>query len=230
MNHSMRNGRYAMLLITEFIQQMSPTITLDEFCDKITAVIHREYIAHHLDIKQLAAHPEQRITASAVIYSAYHHEIWMVGDCQCMINGVLYENNKPAEAANAAKRSIYIKKALSNGMTVKDFQDHDTGRDHIINDIILSCQQQNVSYAVIDGFPIYHRGIRVLTFPSSATIILASDGYPTLKPTLAESEQSLHYLIENDPLCINICPATKGLMKGYLSFDDRTYVRAVWHN
>lgn len=227
---TMTHGRYAMLLIADFIRQMPADITLDHFCEGVTAVIHGEYIRHHIDITQLREHAEQRITASAVIYSRHFQEVWMVGDCQCMLNGVIYENNKPAEAVNAAKRSRFIKDALKRGMTVQDFQQHDSGRDQIIHDIITSCQQQNVSYAVIDGFPIYRHGIRVIPVPPSSattptTIILASDGYPMLRSTLQESEQVLDDLIKNDPLCIDTCPATKGLMHDAHSFDDRTYVR-----
>lgn len=227
---TMTNGHYAMLLIADFIRQMPPDITLDLFCEGVTAAIRREYQRHHLDLAQLQEHAEQRTTASAVIFSRYYREVWMVGDCQCMLNGVLYENNKPAEAVNAAKRSRFIKDELKKGMTIKDFQQHDSGRDHIIQDIISSCQQQNVTYAVIDGFPIYRPGIRVIPVPQSSaanptTIILASDGYPLLKSTLQESEQALQHLIENDPLCIDLCPATKGLMHGAHSFDDRTFIR-----
>ena len=35
----------------------------------------------------------------------------------------------------------------------------------------------------------------------------------------------LERIIKNDPLCIDIYKATKGVMKGYKSFDDRTFVR-----
>ena len=56
-------------------------------------------------------------------------------------------------------------------------------------------------------------------------IILASDGYPFLKPTLAESENALAAQLDSDPLCIRSFKATKGLASGNKSFDDRSYVR-----
>lgn len=37
-NPSMRNGRYAMELITAFVREMPADIRLDTFCEKITAV------------------------------------------------------------------------------------------------------------------------------------------------------------------------------------------------
>ena len=57
---------------------------------------------------------------------------------------------------------------------------------------------------------------------------LASDGYPVLKGTLAESERELERIINNDPLCIDLYKATKGVMQGYKSFDDRTYIRIAF--
>jgi glycerophosphoryl diester phosphodiesterase len=222
------NGRYAMQLIEKYIRKAPKGISCHDFCIGVAKQINKHY--KESDIPRLIEHPEERLTASAVIYSRHFQEVWMVGDCQCMLNGVIYENNKPAEAVNAAKRSRFIKDALKRGMTVQDFQQHDSGRDQIIHDIITSCQQQNVSYAVIDGFPIYRHGIRVIPVPPSSattptTIILASDGYPMLRSTLQKSEQVLDDLIKNDPLCIDTCPATKGLMHDAHSFDDRTYVR-----
>ena len=51
------------------------------------------------------------------------------------------------------------------------------------------------------------------------------DGYPFLKPTLAASEASLAEQIANDPQNIHSFIATKGIVEGNKSFDDRTYIR-----
>ena len=63
------------------------------------------------------------------------------------------------------------------------------------------------------------------TVSASSEIVLASDGYPFLKPTLAESEAALANQIANDPQNISCFIATKGLVEGNKSFDDRTYIR-----
>ena len=95
---------------------------------------------------------------------------------------------------------------------------------------------QNKTYAVIDGFPVYMEGVKVVSLVSvleaspdvhGHEIVLASDGYPFLKSTLADSEAELAHLIATDPQCIHDFIATKGLVVGNLSFDDRTYVRFV---
>ena len=66
---------------------------------------------------------------------------------------------------------------------------------------------------------------RVYTSPPQTQVVLASDGYPVLKDTLAESEKSLDELLQKDPQCLRENRGTKGLVKGNQSFDDRTYVR-----
>ena len=67
------------------------------------------------------------------------------------------------------------------------------------------------------------------TIPSSSSeIVLASDGYPFLKPTLAASEAALAEQIANDPQNIHSFIATKGIVEGNKSFDDRTYIRFVY--
>lgn len=81
---------------------------------------------------------------------------------------------------------------------------------------------QNRQYAVIDGTPIYMPGTRIIT--AAHSVVLASDGYPTLLPTLHESEEALAKHLATDPQNITDFVATKGLVEGNLSFDDRAYV------
>lgn len=218
----MQNGRYAMLLISQYIRQMPPQISLTNFCSGITAVFHDIYMQSGLDIKRLEAVPQERITASAVIYSDYHKEIWMIGDCQCMVDGILYENTKPYETRLAARRARIIK----NTPCKKRFRTHDTAREAIIPDMLRAMQDQNKTYAVIDGFSIPQEKIKVIPADAgSMEIVLASDGYPFLHPTLSESEEHLKAQIANDPLNIDTFKATKGITDGNLSFDDRAYIR-----
>ena len=69
--------------------------------------------------------------------------------------------------------------------------------------------------------------IDIYDIPAGTEIILASDGYPYLENTLEASESKLKYILENDPLCYTLYKSTKGIQKGNVSFDDRSYVRFV---
>ena len=58
-------------------------------------------------------------------------------------------------------------------------------------------------------------------------IVLASDGYPELFATLAQSEAHLQTVNAKDPLCFRENKGTKGIAPQNDSFDDRAYIRFV---
>lgn len=222
------NGRYCMELVKSYINAMPADICADEFCDGITARIFSLYRQYGIDTERLRRNPVERLTASAVIYSAYRRQIWMIGDCQCIANGQTYDNAKPQESVLADRRATFLRHAVANGLDIKDVQTKDPGRAFILQDIIDGCREQNICYSVIDGFNIPKDKIKIINVADNCNeVILASDGYPFLKPTLQESEDALCHQLGNDPLCIGDFKATKGLMNGNVSFDDRSYIRFV---
>ena len=246
LNPDMKNGRYAMMLISEYIrEELKADASVDDFCQGVTAYIYNK-VYEKLGVEErLKEHPEERLTASAILYSRTKNEVWMVGDCQAIIAGKLYENGKPYEEKIARKRVELIEQGLSPAEARKQIEP-------LLIKAMLSGQNQ--TYTVIDGFPIYREGVKVVsvsdfcsvqdsvpasdsvhcsdsvsasgTIPSSSSeIVLASDGYPFLKPTLAASEAALAEQIANDPQNIRFFIATKGIVEGNKSFDDRTYIR-----
>ena len=252
LNPDMKNGRYSMMLISEYIrEELKADASVDDFCQGVTAYIYNK-VYEKLGVEErLKEHPEERLTASAILYSRTRNEVWMVGDCQAIIDGKLYENGKPYEQEIARKRVELIEQGLSPAEARKQIEP-------LLIEAMLSGQNQ--TYTVIDGFPIYREGVKVVSvsdscsvqdsvpasnsvpasdsvpcsdsvsasgtiFVSSSEIVLASDGYPFLKPTLAASEAALAEQIANDPQNIHSFIATKGIVEGNKSFDDRTYIR-----
>lgn len=222
----MTNGRLASTTIATFIEQMPSNLDCAQFCLEVTRHISQFYTTLGIDRQTLLTHAENRMTASAIIYSVSRKEIWMVGDCQCLVNGVPYTNEKPTEKANALRRSALLHQALEEGHTTIDCLRHDDiGRAAILPDIIQSTRRQNIDFAVIDGYPIAMDYVRVLFVPVAEEIVLASDGYPKLFNDLASTEAYLEQVIREDPLFISLHPATKGVMDGNGSNDDRSYIR-----
>lgn len=237
LNPDMKNGRYAMMLILEYIrEELKADASVDDFCQGVTAYIYNK-VYEKLGVEErLKEHPEERLTASAILYSRTRNEVWMVGDCQAIIDGKLYENGKPYEEKIARKRVELIEQGLSPAEARKQIEP-------LLVEAMLSGQNQ--TYTVIDGFPIYREGVKVValkmkpvssgietyfqeqTKPVSSPneVVLASDGYPFLKPTLSASEAALAEQIANDPQNIHSFIATKGIVEGNKSFDDRTYIR-----
>ena len=234
LNPDVKNGRYAMMLISEYIrEELKTDASVDEFCQGVTAYIYNK-VYEKLGVEErLKEHPEERLTASAILYSRTRNEVWMVGDCQAIIAGKLYENGKPYEEKIARKRVELIAQGLSPAEARKQIEP-------LLIEAMLSGQNQ--TYTVIDGFPIYREGVKVVSVSdsssvqdsvpasdsvpcsdsasasgtisvSSSEIVLASDGYPFLEPTLAASEAALAEQIANDPQNIHSFIATKGIVE-----------------
>ena len=231
-SRTMTNGRYAMTVIADYISHMKADTSCHQFCTGVTAAVAKKYIPFwrrdkEAVIDRLREHPEERLCASAAVFSRLRREVWLVGDCQCLVGGQLYENPKPYEAVLAAHRAEKARQLLKQGMTVDELQANDVARDTIIPEMLTSMQGQNQTYAVIDGFTIAERHVPVITLDFKPwEVVLATDGYPFLCPTLAESEQRLRQQMLDDPLNIGpLFQATKGLKPGNDSFDDRSYIR-----
>ncbi len=123
-------------------------------------------------------------------------------------------------------RAQKIRELLDEGKTVEEILANDVGRLSVIPQMLKEMHNQNVTYAVIDGFPIPESKVPVITLDFRPwEIVLATDGYPFLCPTLAESEYRLQQQKQQDPLNIGDFKATKGFMQDNNSFDDRTYIR-----
>ena len=215
------NGRYCMLLLSKYVRQAKGNLTCEQFCKGATTYIRKHYGKRSLP--RLLEHPEERLTASMIVYSRLNREIWMIGDCQCLVGGQYYDNPKPYEAELAERRAEIIRQSDEPR---EHFLQHDTAREAIIPRMLETMQQQNKTYAVVDGFPIPPQCVRVITLDFRPwDIVLASDGYPFLEPTLAESEEKLAWQKANDPLNIGEFKATKAFAEGNNSFDDRAYIR-----
>lgn len=219
------NGRLAMQRICEYISNMPADICLRNCCKGLTHCLSSPTVSSTAVRQYMLLPPIQRPTASLGIYNRYRKEVWLIGDCQCLIDGQHHQNPKPHEAELAEARSIYIKQQLGAGHTIEEFQKKDTGRAHIMPLLIRACDSQNIDYAVVDGTPIPIRHIKVIPCRKAREIVLASDGYPLLLPTLEASEQFLAQVLQDDPLMTGAFKATKGLMQGNKSFDDRCYIR-----
>ena len=236
----MSNGRYAMTIVSRIIRKLPPDASCHQFCVAATKAIRSIYTPswYHFPLLSrrlrlngaifcqgwsalgsaacyrqgtqdppllhLSSHPEERLCASAVIYSVRRREIWLVGDCQCLIGGELCENPKPYEQKLAELRAAKVQELLAEGKTPNEILANDQARAAII-------PETRVPIITLDFRP--------------WEIVLASDGYPFLCPTLTESEARLDEQRRNDPLNIGDFKATKGFTPGNNSFDDRSYIR-----
>ncbi|PJM79522.1 hypothetical protein CUU80_03400 [Bifidobacterium scaligerum] len=195
--------------------------------------------------------PWERLQANAVVYGTYRHEAWLFGDCQIMVNGVQMPTVKRVdellgELRSFAAQALTLQKEScvsmdsdedvrpsdsANGPDIRTRQVNDPARDMILPFLRLQSQFANKTgmygYFVFDGFTDPTYPIRTVPVHPGDEVVLASDGYPLLRPTLAESERELDRLRHDDPQLIRDYRTTKGFVPGQESFDDRTYMRFI---
>lgn len=223
-------GRIAAETIQACIEKLPPEVSLSDMIETVTWKMQE---AHHTYKMKEAIEKDRwkAPTASVVLYSRFYQEVWQIGDCQLMIDGKLYLNEKYVDKITAEARAMYLEAELNQGKTVDELLENDTGWQFVQPLIRQQHYLQNApdnqyGFEVFNGFPVDMSKIKVTRVPKTARqIVLASDGYPFLEATLQESEDKLARLLKEDPLCFRKYKLAKGLMKGNHSFDDRTYLR-----
>jgi len=225
-------GRIAMDLIKETIGSLEAETSAWDAERIINRRIYSWYEQNNV-LETMRRFPEQRCTASAVIYSDARRELWLVGDCHALLNGVLYQPDKKVDRLLSELRAMLICLELSRGKTETELLMKDTGREKILDFMRMQMELQNAvpenefTYYVFDGFPCESPN-RLKIVPvdrQNGEIVLASDGYPKIFASLSESEDYLAQILREDPLCYKLYRTTKGRYGKNLSFDDRSYIR-----
>jgi len=217
-------------VLEESIHSLNEKSNIYEILNILSHSIKNFYSKNNL-LKHMNKNPVDRLVASMAMYSKYHNQIWLIGDCQCMVENRNYSNNKLVDKLLSETRSFFITKEIIHGKSIKELQNKDTGREYILPLLKAQTNFQNnyfdseYSYCVLDGFKINPKQVKIIDVNKNETIILASDGYPKLFNSLGESENYLKYILENDPLCYKLYKSTKGKGVNLNSFDDRAYVK-----
>ncbi|GHO59260.1 hypothetical protein [Ktedonobacter robiniae] len=224
-------GRIGATVIRDAFDSLPPEVTARQAVDQLTMALQQLYEQHTV-VDVMQADPVQRAVASFIAVSFFRREVWLVGDCQCLLNQEHIVNPKEVDRITSLARSLFLEAEIAQGKSLDQLRQEDTGRVFILP--LLERQmifQNNPSagqywFPVLDGFHVPDEGIRVLSLPEeTTTIILASDGYPVLKETVASSEQALQDLLAEDPLLFRTYLSTKGVAAGNVSYDDRAYIK-----
>lgn len=220
-------GRIAMELVTQALTTLAPD------ADKETMLAHLTQALQAHNPEQALTDAAYRLTCSAVIFSSHRRVVWLVGDCQCRFDNETYTHGKLVDEILTQVRCEAAHYLLTHGHTEAELRKNDLSRAVIFNALRDQTNFQNdpnpynpYRYPVLDGTPVCPDLVPEITIPATThELILASDGYPQLCNTLAETESHLHHLLEADPLCIDENRATKAWLQGNASFDDRCFLR-----
>ncbi|MEH7383232.1 hypothetical protein V7138_22410 [Bacillus sp. JJ1533] len=228
------NGKAPGRLAAEIIKTTIENLPRDVFLHDMVAAINDNLQSAYAEmgiLEDIEKFAWMAPTASLIVYSDFHKEVWQIGDCQCIIDGQLYQNEKIIDDITANARSLYLEAEIKKGKTIDELLHDDPSRRVIQELIRQQYYMQNepnnqYGFEIINGFPVDFSRVKMIEVPANAKyIVLASDGYPFLKNSLIESEEMLQKVLEEDPLCFRMYKSAKGLTKGNLSFDDRTYLK-----
>lgn len=166
-----------------------------------------------------------------VMYSAARRELWRVGDPQYLIDGHGHNPEMAVDSVVVQIRRMVTQAHLLAGATTETLRRDDPGHAAVKPLLALQTRFMNqpnniYAYGAISGAPVPANLIEVVKVPDEAgSVVLASDGYPRVRATLAESEAWLEGVLERDPLLTELHVAVKGWRAEADSFDDRAYLR-----
>ena len=178
--------------------------------------------------REKALDPGVHLCATVVAYNVEKRQIYAIGDSQYMVDGKAGDTARLVDAIFSGARAALIHAMLAQGMTEEELLVRDEARELLLPLLLRQRYLENGPEPY--GYPVVStqgriRQVRTVDVPQGATVVLATDGYPELKPTLAESEDYLRRVLAEDPLRYKLHPSTKGVKAGAVSYDDRTYVR-----
>jgi hypothetical protein len=222
-------GRYVMLACDDALQSLDP----DADCFAAIRWLTKALAARLPSGLSARERPEAVLT----VYSQARREIWQIGDVGFWHLGQPdggVTGSKLIDRYAADIRAAILHVELDKGASQSDLARNDPGRRAILGLLKQQAGFRNnlaaheLAYPAIDGCDVPAKLIIVQRIPNNVTeLVIASDGYPDIRPSLEVSENELSELLASDPLCIDKLRSTKGVTPGNLSFDDRAYLRLM---
>jgi hypothetical protein len=224
------SGRFAAEVVADVLRTHQPA-TPAELVAACTAALRSAVEGQHPGLSA-ALLP----SASVVSFEARDESLWFVGDTQAawVDSGGCVGSMRPQMMIDTVTSQFRaaVHAALDASGTPWDGEEPDPGREAILPLLQMQGALANIDgpfgFPVLNGSPVRVEQIVVLDLSSASTVVLASDGYPSLapegKPCLADAEKYLASALIRDPLCVSILRSTKGLHPGQASFDDRAWL------
>lgn len=227
-------GRFAADTVAEAVQDLPADMEARDAIDFLSDALERKTAAaakaEGRDFGQDWSPP----ATALLMYSRARKEIWRVADSTFMMDG------GPAHMFFFAQERIWcdLRRAWLQAQMVRGYSVEDLLADdqswQLLTPLIGALKvfansdhgmAHPYGYGVVNGARIPDRYIEVFDASDATEIVFASDGYPDVRATLAETEAALARTLADDPLMYKIYPQVKGLRQGWQSYDDRSYIR-----
>ena len=170
------------------------------------------------------------VAATCAVLDIESQRVVRVGDIRLGLGGAFDNPFTLWEDDAALARAALLRCHLARGAAVDDLRSDDPGQRMIRPLMRASVHLRNrddapYGFGVIDGTDTPSDFVGVFRATADTEVVLATDGYITPMPTLADSEARLRGAIESDPLRIGPPGGLAGVLPSHVSFEDRTYVR-----
>jgi hypothetical protein len=218
-------GRFTMETLSAAIRALAPDAEPAPAIGELSRALAAALREH-------GAEPGSLASACVLIASAQRREIWRVGNSVFTVDGTVHPQRWALVEIPARMRSAYLRALLRAKETTPDqIARNDPGQaliapllraEHVFRN---ARDAGELTYTAIDGGEIPEELIEVGPLPGGADVVFASDGYPLAASTLAEAEEYLRASLAEDPLRIHRHPEVRGVRDGWVSYDDRAYVR-----
>ncbi|MDH3707435.1 MAG: protein phosphatase 2C domain-containing protein [Acidimicrobiia bacterium] len=220
-------GRFAAEVIGTAIEALPRDVGARVFADRLTRALLDAVQATAGDLPDDVRWP----AACVVCLSAANREVWRIGDCNVVVDGVAHPGTKRVDEASYGFRAVVNAALLARGTPLEEILEHDPGAQAArpLTDI-----QQHLAnrvgpwgYGCINGRPIPSEYVEVVPVPNApCEVVLTSDGFAEVLPTLSASEARLDEMITADPAAVgSLWLLGKSLRPGFRSLDDRAYLR-----
>lgn len=227
-------GRFAADTVAAALIDLPADITARAAMDSLTATLREQTELAAAKSGHDFSQDWFAPTTAALIYSKARREIWRVADSTFIVNG-----GEPNMRFFAQERTwCDLRRAWLQAQMVRGASEADLIADDQSWDILMPligalkvfansdhAMAHPYGFGVINGSPVPDRYVEVFDAIDAREIIFASDGYPDVRATLAETEEALRRTIAQDPLMYKIHPQVKGVRQGWQSYDDRSYIR-----
>lgn len=218
-------GRFAMEVLREAIQGLDPDVAGSQALQELTRALHSALAERGVPAGELAS-------ACVLIASERRREVWRLGNSTYVVGGRAHVQNWRLADLPAEMRAAYLRALLRAGEgTVEELLHRDAAQDLVapllrVEHVFRNAPEAaELAYTAVDGRPVPEEFLEHAAVRAGDEIIFASDGYPMVLSTLAESERYLLADLAEDPLRIGRHPAVRGVAAGMASFDDRAYLR-----
>ena len=220
-------GRLAAETVVGAITDLEPDSTARQFADLASERLLQAVTVAIGDISDSVRWP----AATVVCLSFSRNEIWRIGDCSFVVDGLAHNTSLRVNDAVYSFRAGINAALLASGTPLEEILANDPGGEIARS---LTNIQQHLSnrsgpwgYGCVNGRAIPDDFLEVFALPEATSeVALTSDGYPDPCRSLADSESSLRLLLKADPAAIDeLWSAGKRLQPGANSVDDRAYLR-----